>query len=83
MSLSVHVQACSDLLDDGSRTDRQRWLFPGSTFAVLRPTTTRQVSDIVRPAAHQGIGNVPQGGNTSYTALRRRTPPDGRSTSEP
>jgi FAD/FMN-containing dehydrogenase len=33
---------------------------------VLKPATTKQVADIVRLAAHQGIGIVPQGGNTSY-----------------
>ncbi|WP_370103772.1 FAD-binding oxidoreductase [Bradyrhizobium yuanmingense] len=44
----------------------QRQLFTGSTFAVLKPATTQQVADIVRLAAHYGIGIVPQGGNTSY-----------------
>jgi FAD/FMN-containing dehydrogenase len=44
----------------------QRQLFTGSTFAVLKPTMTKQVADIVRLAAQLGVGIVPQGGNTSY-----------------
>src|SRR3954451_18064693 len=76
MSQSVHVRAFRHLLDDegvvddperiASYTTDQRQLFTGSTFAVLKPATTKQVADIVRLAAHQGIGIVPQGGNTSY-----------------
>ena len=76
MSQSVHLQGFRDLLDDGGVVDEpgriaayttdQRQLFTGSTFAVLKPATTKQVADIVRLAAHHGIGLVPQGGNTSY-----------------
>jgi len=76
MSHSVYVRAFRDLLDSGavvddpyrivSYTTDQRQLFTGSTFAVLKPATTKQVADIVRLAAHHGIGIVPQGGNTSY-----------------
>ena len=76
MSQSVHVRAFRNLLggggvvDDPERiaayTTDQRQLFTGSTFAVLKPATTKQVADIVRLAAHLGIGIVPQGGNTSY-----------------
>src|SRR4026207_1661103 len=76
MSQSVHVHAFRDLLDGGGVVDDpeqiatyttdQRQLFTGSTFAVLKPATTKQVADIVRLAAQQGIGIVPQGGNTSY-----------------
>src|SRR3954471_4946541 len=76
MSQSIRVQAFRDLLDDrgvvddperiATYTTDQRQLFTGSTFAVLKPTTTKQVADIVRLAACHGIGLVPQGGNTSY-----------------
>lgn len=76
MSHSTHVQAFRDLVDGGgvvddperiaSYTTDHRQLFTGSTFAVLRPATTKQVSDIVRLATRLGIGIVPQGGNTSY-----------------
>ena len=76
MSQSVHIQAFCDLLDAGGVVDDpeqiatyttdQRQLFTGSALAVLKPATTKQVADIVRLAARQGIGIVPQGGNTSY-----------------
>lgn len=76
MSQPVHVRAFRDLVGDGGFVDDpermatyttdQRQLSTGSTFAVLKPTTTKQVADIVRLAAHHGIGIVPQGGNTSY-----------------
>ena len=73
---SDHVQAFRDLLggagvvDDPQRlatyTTDQRRLFTGSTLAVLKPATTKQVADVVRLAVRLGIGLVPQGGNTSY-----------------
>jgi FAD/FMN-containing dehydrogenase len=73
---SDHVQAFRDLLggagvvDDQQRlatyTTDQRQLFTGSTLAVLKPATTKQVADVVRLAVRLGIGLVPQGGNTSY-----------------
>ncbi|MGQ0684933.1 FAD-binding oxidoreductase [Bradyrhizobium sp.] len=76
MSQSVHVHAFRDVLDGGGIVDDperiatyttdQRQLFTGSTFAVLKPATTKQVADIVQLAARLGIGLVPQGGNTSY-----------------
>ncbi|WP_404557543.1 FAD-binding oxidoreductase [Bradyrhizobium niftali] len=72
----VLLRAFRDLLDDRGVVDEpgriaayttdQRRLLTGSTFAVLKPTTTKQVADIVGLAAHHGIGIVPQGGNTSY-----------------
>jgi FAD/FMN-containing dehydrogenase len=74
--MSLHVRAFRNLLDGGGIVDDperiaayttdQRQLFTGSTFAVLKPATTKQVADIVRLAARLGIGIVPQGGNTSY-----------------
>jgi FAD/FMN-containing dehydrogenase len=74
---SDHLQAFRDLLggagviDDPQRlaayTTDQRQLFTGSTLAVLKPATTRQVAEIVRLAARLGVGLVPQGGNTSYS----------------
>jgi FAD/FMN-containing dehydrogenase len=76
MVQSVHIRAFRDVLDSGGVVDEperiaayttdQRQLFTGSTFAVLKPTTTKQVADIVQLAAQHGIGIVPQGGNTSY-----------------
>lgn len=76
MIQSIQVRDFRDLLDSGgvvedperiaTYTTDQRQLFTGSTFAVLKPTTTKQVADIVRLAAHHGVGIVPQGGNTSY-----------------
>ena len=47
-------------------TTDQRQLFTGSTLAVLKPATTKQVADVVRLAVRLGVGLVPQGGNTSY-----------------
>jgi FAD/FMN-containing dehydrogenase len=76
MSYSVQIQAFRDhigkagVVDDPERiapyTTDQRQLFTGSTFAVLKPATTRQVVDIVKLATRLGVGIVPQGGNTSY-----------------
>ena len=76
MSYSIQVRAFRDLLDDRGVVDEpgriaayttdQRRHLTGSTFAVLKPKTTKQVADIVRLAAYHGIGIVPQGGNTSY-----------------
>ena len=76
MSPSDHVQAFRDLLggagvvDDPQRlasyTTDQRQLFTGSTLALLKPVTTKQVAEVVRLAARLGVGLVPQGGNTSY-----------------
>ncbi|HTI86792.1 MAG TPA: FAD-binding oxidoreductase [Alphaproteobacteria bacterium] len=42
----------------------QRDLFHGSTLAVVRPTSTTEVSDVVRIAADARLPIVPQGGNT-------------------
>ena len=76
MPQSVQVDAFRDLLGDGgiiddperiaTYTTDQRQLITGSTFAVLKPATTKQVTGIVKLAARLGIGIVPQGGNTSY-----------------
>jgi FAD/FMN-containing dehydrogenase len=76
MPYSVQIQSFRDLIgqvgvvDDPERiatyTTDQRQLFTGSTFAVLKPTTTQQVADIVKMASRLGVGIVPQGGNTSY-----------------
>ncbi|WGD50131.1 FAD-binding oxidoreductase [Bradyrhizobium sp. CB1650] len=76
MSYSVQIHAFRELLDQtgvvddperiATYTTDQRQLFTGSTFAVLKPATTKQVADIVKLAARLSIGVVPQGGNTSY-----------------
>jgi FAD/FMN-containing dehydrogenase len=76
MSHSIQVRAFRELLDGRGIVDDperiatyatdQRQLFTGSTFAVLKPASTKQVADIVRLAARLGIGIIPQGGNTSY-----------------
>jgi D-lactate dehydrogenase (cytochrome) len=42
----------------------QRDLFHGSTLAVVRPSSTAEVSDVVRIAADARLPIVPQGGNT-------------------
>ncbi|MCH8237138.1 MAG: FAD-binding oxidoreductase, partial [Proteobacteria bacterium] len=44
----------------------ERGLYHGSAALVLRPKTTAQVSGIVKICAENGVGVVPQGGNTGY-----------------
>ncbi|APG09970.1 FAD-binding oxidoreductase [Bradyrhizobium japonicum] len=76
MPHSIRLRTFRDLLNDGAVVDDperiatyttdQRQLFTGAALAVLKPTMTKQVADIVRLAAQLGIGIVPQGGNTSY-----------------
>ena len=42
---------------------RKRW--HGKAGAILQPSTTEEVAEIVRMAAERGVALVPQGGNTS------------------
>lgn len=44
----------------------ERDLYHGVAPLVLRPATTEEVAAIVKICADQGIGIVPQGGNTGY-----------------
>ncbi|PKU26073.1 FAD-binding oxidoreductase [Telmatospirillum siberiense] len=44
--------------------EEQRGLFHGKALAVVRPGSTEEVAAVVRLCAEQGIGIVPQGGNT-------------------
>ncbi|MEH6727909.1 MAG: FAD-binding oxidoreductase, partial [Hyphomicrobiales bacterium] len=41
-----------------------RGLFEGKALAVVRPSTTQQVSDAVKLACAHGLKIIPQGGNT-------------------
>jgi FAD/FMN-containing dehydrogenase len=78
MSAPKFVQAFRDLLgvsgviDDPDRiasyTTDQRKLVTGHSHAILRPTSTAQVAEVVKLAGKLGVGIVPQGGNTSYCA---------------
>ena len=43
-----------------------RELYHGKTHLVLRPTTTEDVSSVVKICAAAGISLTPQGGNTGY-----------------
>ena len=47
--------------------------FHGAAAAILQPTSTREVADVMRLAADLGIALVPQGGNTSMVG--GATPP--------
>src|SRR5690349_8982834 len=42
-----------------------RGRYRGTTPLVLRPATTRELSELVRACAEAGVPIVPQGGNTS------------------
>lgn len=53
-----------------------RALMQGETQAVLRPRTVEEVQAVVRLAAAEGFGLVPQGGNTGYVG--GATPEAGR-----
>lgn len=44
--------------------EEQRGLFQGKACAVVRPGSTSEVAAVVRLCAEQGVGIVPQGGNT-------------------
>lgn len=44
--------------------EERRGLYVGATPLLLRPATTREVSDVVSLCAEMEIGIVPQGGNT-------------------
>lgn len=39
-------------------------LFHGNALAVVRPTTTAEVADVIRICAEHGVSVTPQGGNT-------------------
>jgi D-lactate dehydrogenase (cytochrome) len=56
------------LLTDASEMapylEEERGLFHGRARAVVRPGSTAEVAAVVRLCAEQGIGIVPQGGNT-------------------
>jgi FAD/FMN-containing dehydrogenase len=53
-----------------------RGIHHGSTPLVAMPDSTRVVSEFVRFCAREGLGIVPQGGNTSYCG--GATPREGR-----
>ena len=44
----------------------ERDLYHGDAALVLRPRTAAQVAEIVKICAENGVGIVPQGGNTGY-----------------
>ncbi len=44
----------------------ERRLYHGAARAVVRPATTQEVAAVVAICARDGIGMVPQGGNTGY-----------------
>jgi FAD/FMN-containing dehydrogenase len=48
----------------------------GDPLCVVRPSTTREVAEIVRACRHHGAAIVPQGGNTGLAAAA--TPGSGR-----
>ena len=61
------------------RADIEPWLsdwrgrFHGEALAILAPSSTEEVAEIVRLAAEHGVALVPQGGNTSMVG--GATPP--------
>jgi FAD/FMN-containing dehydrogenase len=54
----------SDASDTASFNHEWRGLYEGKSFAVARPETTQQVSEIVKLCAQTQTPIVPQGGNT-------------------
>ncbi len=52
--------------EDALRPHVTEWrgVYEGRTPVLLRPSDTVQVADIVRACAQEGVGIVPQGGNT-------------------
>ena len=54
----------SDPDDMQSYLREWRGLFEGKALAVVRPSTTQQVSDAVKLACAHGLKIIPQGGNT-------------------
>lgn len=55
----------SDIKHKESFVTDWRGRYQGNAFAVLKPQTTAQVSDIVKLCAAHNISIIPQGGNTS------------------
>lgn len=70
-SLFSAVVGENNVIDDpalyGPYTDDFTDHYKSAPLAVLRPSTTQQVSDIVKICAEHNIPIVPQGGNTSLT----------------
>ena len=83
---SSTLQALKALLGTGGSLDAAperapfetdfRGIHHGSTPLVAMPDSTAVVSEFVRFCAREGLGIVPQGGNTSYCG--GATPRDGR-----
>ena len=56
----VAPQDASGLLND------ERGLFRGAAAAIVRPSSTEQIAEVVRICRDARLGVVPQGGNTGY-----------------
>lgn len=56
----------------------ERGLFFGPALAVVRPSSTSEISDIIKACADSGCVIVPQGGNTGLTGAQ--TPVAGKKT---
>jgi len=44
--------------------EEERGLYHGKALAVVRPASTKDVSDVVKLCAEAGVAIIPQGGNT-------------------
>ena len=66
----AEVVGPSHLITEPEQTLRyvidERGLYKGRPFAVIRPGTTSEVSQVVSLCDEYDIAMVPQGGNTSY-----------------
>ncbi|NKB43364.1 MAG: FAD-binding protein, partial [Alphaproteobacteria bacterium] len=61
----VGAKAClTDADDIAPYLEEERGLFHGATSVVVRPESTDEVAAVVKLCAAEGIGVVPQGGNT-------------------
>ncbi|MBT7450305.1 MAG: FAD-binding oxidoreductase, partial [Rhodospirillaceae bacterium] len=61
----VGANAClTDAVDIAPYLEEERGLFHGATSVVIRPNSTDEVAAVVKLCAAEGIGVVPQGGNT-------------------
>ena len=52
--------------DAAGMLDDERGLYRGAAAAIVRPSSTEQVAEVVRICRDARLGVVPQGGNTGY-----------------
>lgn len=55
--------------DMGGRLTEDRGLYEGHALALLRPSSTEEVSKVVQLCRDAGVAIVPQGGNTGLVGV--------------